>query len=117
MQLDPTSSIDRPFADANYRFELKFESASDYEKTSGKSLFATLRLALTGEWFAADIREVIRLALIGGGTAPNDALRLVREYVEKRPLAENTVLFTDILTALFFGLDEQEGAKPDGEGR
>ena len=89
MHANPIRSIERPFADANYRFELKFDSASDYEKTSDKSLFSALRHALAGVWFATDVREVIRLALIGGGTPPTDALRLVRDYVEKRPLAES----------------------------
>ena len=104
------ADLKRAFADGDYTFALKYAAVAEYEKAEDKSLFATLRAALAGEWFLKDVREIIRLALIGGGTPPTDALRLVRDYVEARPLAENTTLFTDILAATFFGVDEIEAA-------
>ena len=57
------------------------------------------------------VREVIRIALVGGGKAPVEALKLIDRYVDKRPLVETIPLSFDILEAAFFGTEE----KTDGE--
>ncbi|MNW19659.1 hypothetical protein D3C71_2197490 [compost metagenome] len=46
---------------------------------------------------------MVRLGLIGGGTAPKEALRLVRTYVEERPAEENFELVVRIVDAFFHG--------------
>lgn len=50
-----------------------------------------------------EVREVIRLGLIGGGMKPLDALGLVRRYVDERPLVESSIHATAILGAALFG--------------
>lgn len=67
-------------------------------------MYATLLHAVrTGIVNLNDAREILRLGLIGGGTAPTDALRLVRTYVENRPAAENFPLVVRVMDAAFHG--------------
>ena len=56
-------------------------------------------------------REVIRLALIGGGTEPRKALALVKAYVEARPLLETFDLVAEILEAALFGSPEYQASR------
>jgi len=55
-----------------------------------------------------DISNVIRLALIGGGLEPVPALKLTREYVEKRPPAENLLHAFAILSVALNGASEEK---------
>lgn len=61
-----------------------------------------------------DVTEPIRLGLIGGGLKPDEARKLVRRYVETRPLAENIRTAQKILAASIAGVPD-EPAKKDGE--
>ncbi len=56
----------------------------------------------------ADIREIIRIALVGGGITPTEALRLVRRYVEERPLTESMPVALSAIEAFLFGPDEEQ---------
>ncbi|MDQ1183582.1 gene transfer agent family protein [Agrobacterium larrymoorei] len=61
--------------------------------------YALLR-GIGGDWRIADVRETIRLGLIGGGMTPGDAFVNVSVYVdnvEKFPLTENVGLAAAIL--------------------
>lgn len=71
----------------------------------------------TGRWFVDDIREPIRLGLIGGGMTPVDALALVKRYVDERPLAENVLTAQAIVMAVLYGVpDDPVGKKAAAEG-
>ncbi|MEW9615457.1 gene transfer agent family protein [Shinella sp. S4-D37] len=59
-----------------------------------------------GRFSLSDIEQVIRLGLIGGGTAPADAARLVSTYLVGRPWRENMDLAGDIIAALFYGTED-----------
>lgn len=47
--------------------------------------------------------EVIRLGLIGGGTNPEEAARLVDTYARQRPIGEILPLALDVLDARWSG--------------
>ena len=64
-----------------------------------------LRMAAS-QFRVADIVEIIRLGLIGGGTSPADAQRLVDAYAEDRPFDETFPLALDILDARWSGKPE-----------
>lgn len=51
----------------------------------------------------AEVTETIRLALIGGGTDPEEAASLIAAYITPRPLMHGFALATDILTATMLG--------------
>ena len=54
-------------------------------------------------WRIDDLREPIRLGLIGGGLAPVEANRLVADWVDARPFAENVPLARAIVLASLVG--------------
>ena len=103
------SRIETPFADKKYAFEMKWERIVEWEETFNKSMFGTFNEMVerrTGR--ASEVREIIRLGLIGGGTKPTEALRLVGRYVENRPLSESVPVALEIVEAALFGAPESE---------
>lgn len=103
-EAQPFAIIEDDFADGTHKFALTWSLAGEWEKTNERSLYATLlHTTRTGIVGLNDARELVRLGLIGGGTAPKDALRLVRTYVEERPAAENFELVVRIMDAFFHG--------------
>jgi hypothetical protein len=59
-----------------------------------------------------DLIETIRCGLIGGGTAPADAARLIAAYAVDRPLSETLTLADAILEAAFVGVPVAAPANP-----
>lgn len=102
----PFALIEADFADGTYQFGLTWKLATDWEAETGRSMYGLFLESLRLRFMRLeDIREIIRLALIGGGTEPGKALRLVRTYVEERPAAENIPLAMQIFDAFCHGAD------------
>jgi hypothetical protein len=57
----------------------------------------------------ADIRETIRLGLVGGGATDAEATQCVVEAVDGRPIAEHLGLAAAIMTAYAFGVEDALG--------
>lgn len=116
----PFAIIEADFADGTYKFALTWDLASEWEKTTDRSMYATLLHAVrTGIVNLNDAREILRLGLIGGGMEPVAALRLVRTYVENRPAAENFPLVVRVMDAAFHGkgvADPDEGKPAESAG-
>ena len=69
----------------------------------------------TRRWMVNDVTETIRLGLEGGGTSKSDARKLVKTYVEDRPLTESVLTAQAILLASLFGqVDDQPGEEVAG---
>lgn len=56
-----------------------------------------------GQWAAADLFEVIRFGLIGGGMAAEAAQRLVRDSFDRHPLIDFKVPAQAVLCASLYG--------------
>lgn len=79
-----------------------------------------LRALIAGEELIEDVREIIRISLLRGNKdmAPPEAARLVRQYVEERPLAESVPVAVTVLMAAVVGVpDDPAGKQPAGEDR
>lgn len=104
------------FGDGEYTFALTPPMIRELEQKTGTG-FGALYRKFAGNTFAyGDIIETIRLGLIGGGTAPIDAQRLVDTYAHNRPILETLPLAFDILDARYVGKVEtvsQPDAQPD----
>lgn len=59
-----------------------------------------------------EIRETLRLGLIGGGMKPHEALRLVRSYVEEKPIEDNRLHALAIVQAALYGAPEERLGEP-----
>lgn len=72
----------------------------------------------SGTFRLNDVREPIRLGLIGGGMAPDKAMQAVRNHVDENPLTSSVLLAYAIIEAVMVGVpDDPVGKKPEvGEG-
>ena len=76
--------VELDFGDGTHRFRLGFGELEELQEKTGLGPFVLFQRLLGGEWRLADVRETLRVGLIGGGMKPLDALGLVRRYVDER---------------------------------
>lgn len=99
------------FADGEHRFRLAIGQLEELQEKTGVGPFVLLRRLIDGEWRIADVRETLRIGLIGGGMEPLTALRLVRTYVDERSdwMAHSALARLVVLAALAGAPEEQPG--------
>lgn len=107
------ASITLDWAEGTHVFRLGWGELMKLQEAPGIDAgpYVVLGRLTSGAWRMEDIEHVIRLGLIGGGTTPAEASRLVRTYVRERPPMENLFLAQGVLTAGVIGAPEEEGAK------
>lgn len=106
------------WGDGTHSFRLSLTGAIELESKCDAPIATIINRVNSGQYKVNDLRETIRLGLIGGGKAPVEALKLVRLYVDERPLSESEVIARVILLGLFFGFTESplaEAATEPGE--
>jgi hypothetical protein len=105
--------ITKDFADGTYSFRLAYGQWLELQEALNCGPLELYVNLLQRKWRVQHLREIIRIGLIGGGTNPADALRLVKRYVEDRPIIESVQLALEIVAA---SLTLPEGAEvPAGE--
>jgi hypothetical protein len=68
----------------------------------------------SGAYYLNDIRETIRLGLIGGGKTPDQAMAAVKNHVDGNPLGHCQLVAYEIVKAVIVGVpDDPVGAKDD----
>lgn len=104
------------WADGTYTFRLGLDQIEELEEKRDLSLFALARRLSPSDRDArlADIREVLRLGLIGGDMKPVDALVKVRKYVDERPIDESRDIAYAVVLAGLARVNTAE-APPSGE--
>jgi hypothetical protein len=95
------------FGDATYSFALTDTMIHELQHKTGVGIGSLYQRVIASQFHVADIVEIIRCGLIGGGTAPIDAQRLVDAYAKDRPFAETFPLALDILDARWTGAAEE----------
>jgi hypothetical protein len=99
------------FGDAEREFDLSSPALiAELERKTGVGIGALCRRLFGNDFHHADLAEIIRLALIGGGTKPEEAAALIRTYVPARPMIEAQTLAVAILEKLWFGDAKSEAA-------
>jgi hypothetical protein len=91
------------FGDAEYDFRLTPSLVIELEHKTGAGIGALCTRVFNKHFAQADIHETIRLALIGGGVAPERAAKLIASYAVDRPFSETYPLAVAILDAVWFG--------------
>jgi len=105
--------IELDFGDGTYPFRLGWGELQKLQEACDAGPFVILERICDKSFKIGDIRETLRLGLIGGGMEPVRALKLVREYVEERPLLENLMRAQAVLGMALIGAPEEEtGKKP-----
>ena len=98
------------FGDAEYQFKLTPAAVIELESKCGAGIGLICNRVFARQFAQSDISETIRLALIGGGTAPKRTAELVALYVADRPLSETYPIAAKTLERLWFG-SPQENSK------
>lgn len=91
------------FGDATYAFALTDDMILELEAKTGTGIGALYLRMVNSQFRVSDISEIIRLGLIGSGTAPAVAQQLVDTYAKNRPFNETIPLALDILDARWNG--------------
>jgi hypothetical protein len=98
------------FADGKYAFDLTtFALLRELQEKTGSGPMAVFQRLASGQWRVEDLHETMRLALIGGGTKPADAVRLVETYVFGQPLLDSIKIAVAVLQALLVPKDATGG--------
>jgi hypothetical protein len=91
------------FGDATYIFALTDPMIEELQRKTGVGIGVLYLRVVNSQFHVADLTEVIRLGLIGGGTSPTTAQRLIDAYAVNRPFDETFPLALDILDARWNG--------------
>lgn len=108
------ASLTMDWGDGEHRFRLAIGQLRELQDKCGAGPAEILRRITDGTWRIDDLRETLRLGLIGGGMQPVKALVLVQRYVDVRPLMESVPPAQSVLLAALVG---PPGPQPGKEGR
>lgn len=106
-------SVTLQFGDGDYPFRIAFGQWRELQESVNKPRIeigeaplgpmALLRALLEGNAWPHDVREVIRLGLIGAGMKADRALVLVKRHVEGRPYFQSMAEARTVLQYAMFG--------------
>jgi hypothetical protein len=113
----PTGLTNLTFGDGRHDFNIapigSMLELQDNCDAGPAEIFSRLR---NGLWRVNDVRETIRIGLIGGGMKPVDALKLVDRYVGgPRPWSESVPVASSILLAALVGVPDDPVGKTDAD--
>ncbi len=98
------------FGDGDYTFALTDDMIAELERKADLGIGAFYLRAVNMQFKLADLIEVIRLGLIGGGTTPKRAAQLTDTYARNRPIDDLYPLALDVLDARWGGAVDDEDA-------
>lgn len=111
------AAIELEWGDGTFTFRLGLDELDELEDKLDASIFV-LRRKLSPELQLAksrEIRETLRIGLIGGGMPAVDALRKVRRYLDERPLDESRDAAYAVALAALSRVHGKELADDPGE--
>lgn len=107
-------AVELDWADGRHRFRLALGELEELQEKTGVGPFVLLQRLISGDWRTADVRETLRIGLIGGGLKPLEALPLIRRYVDgSSHWIENAMFAKVVVMAAISGAPEEEPGKSD----
>ncbi len=107
------------WGDGEHDFRLSIGQLEEYDELTGCGpgyALGLIRGGMFANWKPKMVREAIRLGLIGGGMDPHQAMRLVKRYVDARPLGESLATAQAVLLASVVGCEEEPLPELSGTG-
>jgi hypothetical protein len=101
-----STRITRDFGDGPHEFQLPVKQLDALQDECGCGPAELFLRLMSHRWKRKDIRETIRLGLIGAGMDSMAALRLVKLYVDDQPLMQFVPIAKDIVEAVLQGIAE-----------
>jgi len=106
--------IEIQWGDGEHKFNIaKLKCVLELEDKCNCGVAEIIGRLSNGRWKFSDIRETIRLGLIGAGELPDKALILTQRYVDERPWQENVLPAQAILYAALVGVDKDNPEKKE----
>jgi len=106
------ANIDIVWGDGEHVFRLAIGQLRELQEKCNAGPAEIYRRLSLGTWRLEDIRETLRLGLIGGGMKPPEATKLVGRYVDERPLMESIQPAQLVLMAVLTGAPDEPLGKP-----
>lgn len=103
------------FGDRERQFALTPALIPELERLTSVGIGKLCQKLVQGDFSFLEITETIRLAMIGGGTSPQEAAALVQTYIAASPLGDAHVLAANILTELWAGPESDNDAAATGD--
>ena len=100
------------FGDGEHPFRLTDAMIGELERVTGHGVGALYKRVIAQDFAANDLAEIIRLGLIGGGMAPQQARQLTDTYAVNRPFSETFPLALDVLDARWSGTPSSDQDAP-----
>jgi len=91
------------FGDGEHTFALTDDMITELERITDLGIGALYLRTVNMQFKLVDLVEIIRLGLIGGGSTPEQAMRLTDTYARNRPVDELFPLALDVLDARWGG--------------
>lgn len=110
------AEIGLEFGGEDRRFRLALGELRELQEKTDAGPAHLLQRLTDGTWRVDDIRETLRLGLIGGGMTPSEALALCRRYVDDRPLLESLPLARAVLLVVLLPVEGDVPKPPPAEG-
>lgn len=110
-----SANVTLKWADGEHAFRLGIGEIRELQEKCDAGPQHIYRRLSDGTWRLDDIRETLRLGLIGGGLEPIPALNLIERYVDARPLVENVPPAQAVLGAALVGVKDEPLGEGDGE--
>lgn len=82
------------------------------EEACGAGVAAIFGRLMDQTWRLNDVRETIRLGLIGGGKSPEKAMALVKLHLDANPLGHGVMIAQAILQSALVGVPDDPLGKP-----
>ncbi|WP_075214453.1 gene transfer agent family protein [Mongoliimonas terrestris] len=105
MNDDDSTAVTLFFGDGTRRFNLSADVMPELEAQCGGigALVYRFHARPNVSFTFADLLTVLRLGLIGGGTPPQVAARIVDTYAARRPVVESFPVALAVLNSKWFG--------------
>jgi len=100
------AEVTAPFGDGEHTFRLTVPCLIELEQKCDAPFTVILHRLSSGTYKIEDVRQTVRLALIGGGMKPTEAQILVRRYVDETPPIEEGLKVARLaLMGVLFGFE------------
>jgi hypothetical protein len=104
--------VELTWGDGQHKFNVaKIKSAVELEEKCNAGVATIFQRMRDSTWYMNDVRETLRIGLIGGGATPDVALRLINRYCDDRPWAESLQPAMVVLMAAMLGVPGDEVGK------
>lgn len=103
------------WAGGEHRFHMEIEHLRALQDRCDAGPEWILARLSSRQWFVDDVTSTVRLGLEGGGMEKDEARKLVKKFVEDRPLTESVVVARAVLMLALYGdPDDQPGEADAG---